>query len=139
MADLNLAGLNPEPAGFGDCRDCGYRELGSSVVCFACASAGIERIGHDHCITCDQRLRPAGVCSNYWCRQAVETRYFDFIYAIAMRSGPLQTAINRYKFGGATGWATIFGRVLVGYLDENPNRAGGWDEMRNRQDLWMGT
>jgi len=48
----------------------------------------------------------------------VEVRFFDFVYAVAMRSGRLQTAINRYKYQGATGWASIFGRVLVGYLDD---------------------
>ena len=44
-----------------------------------------------------------------------------------MRSGRLQTAINRYKYQGATGWASIFGRVLVGYLDDRPQIMEGWD------------
>ena len=38
-----------------------------------------------------------------------------------MRSGKIQEAINRYKYDGNRGWAIIFARVLVGYLD------GHWD------------
>jgi predicted amidophosphoribosyltransferase len=44
-----------------------------------------------------------------------------------MRSGVLQVAINKYKFESRKGWAAIFGRVLVGYLDENSGVAAGWD------------
>lgn len=84
-------------------------------------------MGQGHCPTCDQHLPPSGTCSNYWCRRPVEVRFFDFVYAVAMRSGRLQTAINRYKYQGATGWASIFGRVLVGYLDDRPQIMEGWD------------
>ena len=34
-----------------------------------------------------------------------------------MRSGPLKSAISRYKHEDKYGWAWIFGRILVGYLD----------------------
>jgi predicted amidophosphoribosyltransferase len=36
-----------------------------------------------------------------------------------MRTGPLKGAIDRYKVEGKYGWAGIFGRVLVGYLNAN--------------------
>ena len=35
-----------------------------------------------------------------------------------MRSGELLQAIDKYKVEGIRGWAWIFGRVLVGYLNE---------------------
>jgi predicted amidophosphoribosyltransferase len=38
-----------------------------------------------------------------------------------MRSGELQKALSEYKFAGILGWAYIFARILVGFLDE---RAG---------------
>jgi predicted amidophosphoribosyltransferase len=37
-----------------------------------------------------------------------------------MRTGALSHAIDRYKVHGAMGWAWIFGRVLVGYLNDAP-------------------
>ena len=117
----------PEPAGFGKCKDCAYRDVGSAAVCFSCASKGMDRVRKGHCLTCDQRLADSGTCSNFWCRRPQDERYFSYIYAIAMRSGPLLAAINRYKYDGAKGWAAIFGRVLVGYMDEQPNRVSGWD------------
>jgi predicted amidophosphoribosyltransferase len=44
-----------------------------------------------------------------------------------MRSGQLQNAINAYKYRSRRGWASIFGRVLVGYLDESPDAFAEWD------------
>jgi predicted amidophosphoribosyltransferase len=35
-----------------------------------------------------------------------------------MRSGVLEGAINSYKYYGVKAWATIFGRVLAGFLEE---------------------
>lgn len=44
---------------------------------------------------------------------------FRWVWAISMRTGPLKAAIDRYKVEGKIGWASIFGRVLLGYLDAN--------------------
>ena len=125
-----LARLDPEPAGFGKCGECAYRESGSALVCFTCASAGMELVGSDHCEICNQQLPESQTCSNYWCRRPLSERHFAFIHAIAMRSGPLERAISRYKYpedGGHKGWAAIFGRVLVGYMDAAPDRILDWD------------
>ena len=127
MPAIDLDRLEPKPAGFGRCGSCAYRDVGSAAICFACASKGIDRVGRGHCRTCDQRLPPSGECSNYWCRRPLEDRYFSYIYAIAMRSGSLEAAINLYKYGNRTGWASIFARVLVGYLDEAPDAFLPWD------------
>ena len=127
MTAVDLERLEPRPAGFGRCGSCAYRDVGSAAICFACASKGIDRVGKGHCLTCDQRLPPSGTCANYWCHRPVEERYFSYIYAIAMRSGSLESAINLYKFRDKWGWASIFARVLVGYLDERPRAFAPWD------------
>jgi predicted amidophosphoribosyltransferase len=44
-----------------------------------------------------------------------------------MRSGELEQAINRYKYGEVTGWALIFGRVLAGFLDDQQQRFADFD------------
>jgi predicted amidophosphoribosyltransferase len=44
---------------------------------------------------------------------------------VAMRTGPLEAKINRYKYEAKTGWARIFGRVLAGFL-ESERSTFGW-------------
>ena len=127
MPAVNFDRLDPQPKGFGRCSQCAYRDVGSAAVCFACASRGIDLVGEGHCGICNQELPESGRCSNYWCNRPADERYFDLIYAVAMRSGPLQSAISLYKYDDKKGWAAIFGRVLVGYLDEHPRVMEGWD------------
>lgn len=113
--------LNPQPAGFGNCGVCAYVLGGTPEICFSCASQATEAPGDDRCRVCDQHTGPGlmgDVCSNFWCKEPVERRFFDIVWAIAMRHGELERAINRYKFHDMTGWAVVFGRILVGYLDE---------------------
>jgi predicted amidophosphoribosyltransferase len=40
------------------------------------------------------------------------------VWSIAPHSGSLRRAIGRYKYGGETDWAEVFGRLLVGFLDD---------------------
>ncbi len=44
-----------------------------------------------------------------------------------MRTGPLRRAIDRYKVEEKRGWASIFGRVLVGYLNAERAVFDGYD------------
>jgi len=55
-------------------------------------------------------------CRNWLCQKSAE-RWFLWNYAVALREGPLERALSRYKFEGKTGWATIFARILVGALE----------------------
>jgi predicted amidophosphoribosyltransferase len=44
-----------------------------------------------------------------------------------MRDGEIERVIGRYKFNDKQHWATIFARVLVGFLEENPDTFRGFD------------
>jgi predicted amidophosphoribosyltransferase len=77
-------------------------------------------------MTCDGCLTEQGRCGNPLCNDPPSSRGWDYIYAVAMRSGRLKEVIERYKYGDHKGWAGLFGRVLVGYLEES-TRAEDWD------------
>jgi predicted amidophosphoribosyltransferase len=121
-----VAANAPEPAGFGNCRECAYVGTGTASICFGCASETIEEVALQRCMTCDGHLTERGRCGNPLCNDSPVSRGWDYIYAVAMRSGHLKETIERYKYGNHKGWAGIFGRVLVGYLEEGM-RAEDWD------------
>jgi predicted amidophosphoribosyltransferase len=112
----------PEPAGFGNCAVCAYRLTGSAEICSSCASATMEPLprAHRRCMICDRKLPDDAHCKNPLCTKPVADRGWDLIFAISMRSGVLKRAIELYKYQDKTGWALIFGRVLVGYLEQLP-------------------
>ena len=115
--DERLAGV----PGFGLCESCTYRESGPAALCYACARQTVEEPAepNERCSTCDLPfMEGEKSCRNPVCNFA--DRWFTWNFAIAMRSGALQTAINRYKYEGRTGWALIFGRILAGFLEERP-------------------
>lgn len=131
---LKIDELKPAPAGFGKCEICAYRETGTSHLCYACARKEIEPLPDPRCSVCDQRLNQAGRCSNVVCGWDISVRFFEWNYAIAMRSGRLRNAIDQFKYAKeqnatAKGWATIFGRVIVGALGQEPNTFGWFDEI----------
>lgn len=122
---IDLTKLDRPPAGFAACAQCAYRDTGSAPICFACASEHTEPISPDACQVCDQRLRADGTCGNPICNW--DDRYFRFVWAISMRTGQMRQAISRYKYDERWGWAAIFGRLLVGFLDENSIVFSGYD------------
>jgi predicted amidophosphoribosyltransferase len=58
-----------------------------------------------------------GTCWNSLCRDP--QRRIARIRAIAYLSGDLQRKIWDYKYKGRTAWATIFGRLLLGWLESH--------------------
>jgi predicted amidophosphoribosyltransferase len=57
-------------------------------------------------------------CRNWIC--AHPDRQFTWNWAIALHSGALRDAIWRYKGPvAAIGWAMVFGRVLLGFMEEH--------------------
>jgi predicted amidophosphoribosyltransferase len=117
----------PEPAGFGNCPDCAYAGTGTPAICFECALGTIEEIAVDEsCQICDGHLEDDESCKNPLCNRSVEQRGWERNYAISMRSGVLEKVISLYKYDEVKGWAWIFGRVLVGYI-EAVFQPGEWD------------
>lgn len=105
------------PRGFPDCPKCPYLQGGSSSICSACASKAFEPIAKKACQVCSQFLEADGSCPNWLCSDL--TRRIERIDAIAYLSGPLRTKIHSYKYENRKGWASIFGRVLLGWLEDN--------------------
>jgi predicted amidophosphoribosyltransferase len=107
----------PKPLGFGRCGKCAYIKTGTPAICFTCARRSIEALQKERCLTCDLSLKPGETkCRNPLCN--FDDRFFQWNYAAAMRSGVLEQAISLYKYGDQRGWAQIFARVLVGFLND---------------------
>src|ERR1022692_2632121 len=84
-------------------------------ICVSCARKSLEPIASSACPV-GSRLLPAGrACPNWLCSDPA--RRIERIDAIAYSSGELRQKIHRYKYNGKTGWALIFGRLLLGWLD----------------------
>lgn len=82
------------------------------------------------CGVCDQTyLDGEDECRNPVCNMS--QRWFEWNYAIAIRSGVLQQVIDVYKrstpSSGDRGWSAIFGRILVGFLDAHAETFEGVD------------
>jgi len=116
----------PVPAGFNQCKVCAYVETGTPEICYACTVKHTERLAQDGCGVCELPLKCDGACENYPCAWYIERR-FDRNFAVAMKTkgGPMEKAIYRYKYDGRTSWATIFARILIGYLDAHRERMTG--------------
>lgn len=105
----------PEPLGFPKCPNCFYLQQGSPGLCLVCASGTLAHLPPPHCDICSQSLQADRRCSNGICRDP--RRSIDQIRALAAYSEPLKTSILRLKGGRRPGWAGIFGRLLLGYLE----------------------
>lgn len=104
-----------EPAGFPNCASCPYLRGGPSHTCTWCAGRTFEQIAAKSCLVCSQYVDESGRCPNGLCRNP--RRNIRTIRAIAYLAGDLQAKIHAYKYGARTGWAIIFGRLLLGYLE----------------------
>lgn len=114
--------------GFGACLRCPWVETGSIELCSTCARGTLEGLvdSDARCEICDLPYNAGeSQCMNPVCNMG--QRWFKWNYAIAMRSGPLENAISAYKYGGKRGWAAIFGRILVGFLETNRATFGNMD------------
>ena len=110
-----MIGQPPVPAGFPECRRCPFLQAGPAAVCLACARRQLDPVGQAACPVCSQRLAASGRCPNELCRGP---RRIGRIHAIAYQSGALRRVIGRYKYHGGRSWSVIFGRLLLGWLDE---------------------
>ena len=122
MSAANLDRLLEAAPGFGSCGRCPYLAGGSAELCFRCAHRTMEPLAPPdrRCEVCDQTYADdTGACRNPVCKMG--QRWFEWNYAAAMRSGVLEQVISAYKYSSPTsgdrGWAAIFGRILVGFLE----------------------
>jgi predicted amidophosphoribosyltransferase len=69
------------------------------------------------CAVCEQAVGEDGRCDNHWCDRA--DRWWSVVWAVGVHIGPLRAAIVGYKYRYRIGWADVFGRLLLGYLDEH--------------------
>jgi predicted amidophosphoribosyltransferase len=117
MTDMTVVSDLPagEPLGFPKCPRCPYVKVGPARICVACASKSLEPIGQAACPVCCQMLDSGVPCRNWLCNDA--NRRIERIDAVAYYSGELASKIRRYKYEGKFGWALIFGRLLVGWLE----------------------
>lgn len=109
------------PPGFPQCRRCPYVRTGPAVICVVCARRTFEDITADACPVCSQMLDADGSCPNWLCGDP--GRRISRIHAIAYQSGPLRRVINTYKYEGARDWALIFGRLVLGWLEQRARTA----------------
>lgn len=110
--------MTVEPLGFPNCPSCPYARNGFPEVCAACVASSTAPVPDDHCPTCCQRLAPGGECGNAICHWSLSHRHFTQVDAIAMFSGDLASYLKFFKYNPqGRGWAVIFGRLIVGWLD----------------------
>lgn len=123
MTTPPYAGQPPPVAGFGNCGRCPYVATGPARLCQWCAAQTLEPAAPYYCTVCGQALESAtSRCGNVLCHAT--DRAFAFNQAIAMKTGTLDAAIKLHKYHGKVGWAIIFARVLLGYLDTHPDVGG---------------
>jgi predicted amidophosphoribosyltransferase len=122
---IDLSTLDRPPLGFAECRHCAYVRGGSAAICFACSAENTEAPPLEACETCNRPREPGERCANKVCH--FDDRYFSRVHAISMREGQMEWAISRFKYQERKGWAAIFGRILVGYLDEHRDLFSGYD------------
>ncbi|MFG2637923.1 ComF family protein [Streptomyces sp. NPDC048362] len=120
------AGL-PDPAGFPGCPVCAYRVTGTARLCSDCAGRTLQAVAEPHCPVCSQALAPGRQCSNRVCTLPEAERGFSRVDAVAMYSGALRDKIHKLKYEGRAGWAMIFGRLLVGWMESHPEAMHGVD------------
>jgi len=118
----------PEPLGFPRCPDCAYKLTGAPAICAACADATLPQVPAAHCLVCSQALDGAGTaCGNRICGWPIEQRHFSRVDAVAMYDGVMKQTLPLLKYEGRMGWALIYGRLIVGWLDNHATHASDID------------
>jgi predicted amidophosphoribosyltransferase len=110
----------PQPLGFPRCPTCAYVYIGTPAVCAACAAGTMRPLAEHHCGLCSQSLSAAGAsCRNPICGWAPHIRHFTRVDAVALFAYPLEQTIKLFKYDGKAGWGVIFGRLIVGWLNDH--------------------
>jgi predicted amidophosphoribosyltransferase len=113
------------PAGFPACHRCSYLGRNEPRVCTDCCTGLLPATGARRCQVCDQPIRPGQYCANDLCTRV--DRWFSHAWAIAPHTGAWRWAIARSKYQADNAFAEVFGRVLVGHLDQHRELFGRFD------------
>jgi predicted amidophosphoribosyltransferase len=108
---------------------CAYAVTGTARLCSDCAGCTLQPVADSHCPVCSQTTQPGKSCANRLCALPVDQRGFSRVDAVAVYSGALRDKIHKLKYDGAYGWAMIFGRLLVGWMESHPERMRGVDHV----------
>lgn len=111
------------------CPVCAYVVIGTARLCSDCAGRTLQPVSDHHCPVCSQTVTPGRPCVNRLCSVPVEQRGFSRVDAVAVYSGALRDKIHKLKYDGAHGWAMIFGRLLVGWMESHPEQMHGVDHV----------
>ena len=122
---IDLAVLDPRPAGFPNCAACPYLTTGSPEVCFSCAAGGSPPAAVPRCTSCGEPLRGSAPCWNAVC--ALPDGEFSRIFTISEQSEAVWDAVCRFKYDEDRSWAELLGRILAGFLEERRDELGGYD------------
>lgn len=127
---MDVTKLQPPPLEFGLCPKCAYLSNDSALICYSCARRTMEPLApvNERCWICDQPFaKGESECGNILCGWDESERWFNWNYSIAMKTGAIERAIWRYKYEGAWGWKIIFGRLVVGFLDDTVQNFESFD------------
>lgn len=113
------------PLGFPNCPACPYLIHGASSTCIDCALSTIPPLTGRRCPICAQ-LVDQSTCRNKICTKPAPQRGFTSVAAISVDSDPLREKVRQFKYDGKYGWGSIFGRLILGWLDRNAHSASSY-------------
>lgn len=119
----------PDPAGFPGCPVCAYVLTGTARLCSDCAGRTLQPIADFHCPVCSQAVASDSRCVNRLCALPEAQRGFSRVDAVAVYSGDLRDKIRKLKYEGRSGWAMIFGRLRVGWMESHAEQMSGVDHV----------
>lgn len=103
---------------FPGCPTCAFRQTGAPGLCLDCVLSAQPAPSAHRCPVCGQELGgPDETCRSMLCRSS--TRAITRIHAITMDKPPIFEAIRRAKNYETRGFSSIFGRLIVGWLQRN--------------------
>ena len=98
---------------FPNCGECPYWLNGPWRTCVNCANEQLPDIA-DPCPVCSQEQNRSQ-CRNRLCTST--DRLITKIEATTLHTRSVRRLVSRYKYDGKSGWAHIFGRLLLGHLE----------------------
>jgi predicted amidophosphoribosyltransferase len=94
-------------------------------TCIDCVRETVPPRPPIRCRICKQALSERGeLCRNRLCLVPPRARGFGHVAAISVHTAPLTRALREYKYDGVRSWRLVFGRLLLGWLEDHPGWAG---------------